>query len=821
MAGRKQQNNLHDNTFSNNDRYNNTGYTNRYSSYGHIYSSQSNNHPPANHLDVPSSAANFYDTASANNRLNTHHATPPPVTKLPTPTQAHLIQHQPPQRAIFSFRHPINPATNPAKVSFDLPAQKPVGAVKKPAWTARGASISAEEEKRAKRAERFGSSNVNDSNSTTPPQQGEKKHTLYKPEPGFLSAKPVSYGDDPEQMDFLSFADFGESKSDGGEDDKKEDSYEEVSKDRDALDLVYDLPQPVWADDDRIYSSNLTEMFNQEVMDYVNYIAPTVAEHSVRHLTIERLRFVVKKIWPTVKCEVFGSFSTKLYLPTSDVDIVLIGANLKTPQSLYELSVALRDHNYTSKMEIVPKAKVPIIKYIDALTSFHVDVSINMVGGCEAAKIVAHFLNEPNGVGDAIKGLMYLLKQFLLARYLNEPFTGGCGSYALLIIVSAFVKMHPMVQTGSIDAKQNLGILFIEFLELYGKSFNYHDVGISCSLEYGPEYFLKRNCRFERRMGFLTVLDPQDARNDVGSGAYNFFAIRSEFARAYHRIVVILGEGEEVNLRRRRIKMAGRKGKSILEHADREGGDSNVKPPLTILSAILTVRKGLYEYRVSVEELWERVRSGTVETGVDDLVWNRVHDKLKKDEEQNSVLGLKKHMKRKRDDGGGGGGGSGDSNANSTEPSREINYANRPVTFAKLKEVVAAETDYIDLTASDGGYNIPHSGRNSNGPNKHASNRNPRPGAKSRLFLAYESDSTNDHDNITNGNNVANRNNKEWKAWEKEYFNTIKEAAEENGFSPNSDMELESSSSSEDGAISDVETKGSSSKRPLKKKIRF
>jgi non-canonical poly(A) RNA polymerase PAPD5/7 len=38
--------------------------------------------------------------------------------------------------------------------------------------------------------------------------------------------------------------------------------------------------------------------------------------------------------------------------------------------------------------------------------------------------------------------------------------------------------MHPLVQTGQIRAEENLGVLLMEFLELYGVNFAYEKVGI-------------------------------------------------------------------------------------------------------------------------------------------------------------------------------------------------------------------------------------------------------------------------------------------------------------------------------------------------------
>ena len=39
--------------------------------------------------------------------------------------------------------------------------------------------------------------------------------------------------------------------------------------------------------------------------------------------------------------------------------------------------------------------------------------------------------------------------------------------------------MHPLIQQQQIDPMENLGVLLIEFFELYGKYFNYQHIGIS------------------------------------------------------------------------------------------------------------------------------------------------------------------------------------------------------------------------------------------------------------------------------------------------------------------------------------------------------
>ena len=63
-----------------------------------------------------------------------------------------------------------------------------------------------------------------------------------------------------------------------------------------------------------------------------------------------------------------------------------------------------------------------------------------MENGVEAARIVRRFVNDVK-TGETIRVLMLLLKQFLVQRYMNEVYTGGLGSYALLCLITSFIKV--------------------------------------------------------------------------------------------------------------------------------------------------------------------------------------------------------------------------------------------------------------------------------------------------------------------------------------------------------------------------------------------
>ena len=68
------------------------------------------------------------------------------------------------------------------------------------------------------------------------------------------------------------------------------------------------------------------------------------------------------------------------------------------------------------------------------------DISFNSTNGIETAKIVRGFVENPK-LGDITRILLLLIKQFLVQRYLNEVYTGGLSSYALLCMIVSFLRV--------------------------------------------------------------------------------------------------------------------------------------------------------------------------------------------------------------------------------------------------------------------------------------------------------------------------------------------------------------------------------------------
>ncbi|GAA6089973.1 terminal nucleotidyltransferase 4A-like isoform X2 [Tachysurus ichikawai] len=278
----------------------------------------------------------------------------------------------------------------------------------------------------------------------------------------------------------------------------------------------------------RRYSPGVNGL-HEEIVDFYAFMSPRPEEEAMRRDVVNRVESVIKNLWPAANVQIFGSFSTGLYLPTSDIDLVVFGKWERPP--LQQLDQALRQQNLAQpfSIKILDKATVPIIKLTDRETDVKVDISFNVETAVKAARFIKDHLKKYT----VLPYLIFVLKQFLLQWELNEVFTGGISSYCLILMVISFLQLHPRIDCRA--ANINLGILLIEFFELYGRHFNYLKTGIR--VKNGGAYLAKEEMMKAlssgHRPSMLCIEDPNLPGNDVGRSSYGALQVKRVFDYAY------------------------------------------------------------------------------------------------------------------------------------------------------------------------------------------------------------------------------------------------------------------------------------------------
>uniref|UniRef100_A0A672QSW7 Terminal nucleotidyltransferase 4A n=1 Tax=Sinocyclocheilus grahami TaxID=75366 RepID=A0A672QSW7_SINGR len=270
----------------------------------------------------------------------------------------------------------------------------------------------------------------------------------------------------------------------------------------------------------------------REIKDFYEYISPRPEEDHMRLEVVARIQRVIKDLWPNAEKIVFVCFYLTLFLLplyTSDIDLVVFGHWETLP--LWTLEEALRKRKIADEnsVKVLDKATVPIIKLTDLHTEVKVDISFNVQNGVKAANLIKDFKQQ----FPVLPHLVLVLKQFLLQRELNEVFTGGIGSYSLFLMVVSFLQLHYREDVCS--SNPNLGVLLIEFFELYGRHFNYLKTGIR--IKDGGSYLAKDEVQKGMLDGYrpsmLYIEDPLQPGNDVGRSSYGAMQVKEAFDYAY------------------------------------------------------------------------------------------------------------------------------------------------------------------------------------------------------------------------------------------------------------------------------------------------
>ena len=196
---------------------------------------------------------------------------------------------------------------------------------------------------------------------------------------------------------------------------------------------------------------------------------------------------------------------------------------------LHTMASMLRQANLAQNVQVISKARVPIIKFTSSFGAYPIDISLNQTNGVDAGRLVNQILdNYP-----AARSLSMIMKMFLSQRGMNEVYTGGVSSYSVICLVVSFLQQHPKIRRGEINPMNNLGTLLVELLELYGKHFNYDATGI-CIEEDGYYYNkVMRGWHQYAQPYLLSIQDPQDSENDISKGSYNILNVRKTLAGAY------------------------------------------------------------------------------------------------------------------------------------------------------------------------------------------------------------------------------------------------------------------------------------------------
>lgn len=184
----------------------------------------------------------------------------------------------------------------------------------------------------------------------------------------------------------------------------------------------------------------------------------------------------------------FGSSSQNTCTIFSDIDVSIIEDNnfnysFLEFEELNQLRYFLKRNNYSYDIHLI-NAKVPILKGTHAATGVKIDISYNRMNGYEDSFYIKHILEENIIIRQAVIILKILLKE----NDLNEPYSGGIGSYLLFHLVYFFDIQCKNIE--NMKYSNVFSFLFL-FFEYFGTEFDFGLYGISLNKDNPGTIFYK------------------------------------------------------------------------------------------------------------------------------------------------------------------------------------------------------------------------------------------------------------------------------------------------------------------------------------------
>ena len=308
---------------------------------------------------------------------------------------------------------------------------------------------------------------------------------------------------------------------------------------------------------------------HKEIVDFYCYVKPREFENIIRTRLVDDLRIRLKRKNEFAQADIhtFGSFPAGLYLPTADMDLVCISEDYMRTGSIafgknmsfyHRFSNFIRNQDLAidGSVEMITKAKVPLVKYIDKLTGLKVDISFENTTGLVANQTFQDWKTQ----FPAMPVLVTLIKHLLAMRGLNEPVNGGIGGFSVTCLVVSLLQNMPQVQSGTMIPEHHFGEILMEFFDLYGNQFNTTVNAISLNppgylskvCPYSPKPFPASFADWEqaqtgtvynaRNADRLCIIDPNKPENDIAGGSSNTETILKCFSKSYLDLQNRMGE---------------------------------------------------------------------------------------------------------------------------------------------------------------------------------------------------------------------------------------------------------------------------------------
>ena len=230
----------------------------------------------------------------------------------------------------------------------------------------------------------------------------------------------------------------------------------------------------------------------------------------------------------------FGSCRNGLYLPTSDIDLVIFPPRNTEIDAdpLYILSEYLKnnldEYEFIKEIYYRDKARVKIINIItkDKYNNKTIDISLGNQGntGLKCAK----YIKEQTKKYSIFNLLTLAFKNIFQLAKINKPYTEGLSSYGISILIIYILQR--MAPQGEDISFTDLGKIFFEVLKFYS---DINNINRTINVNENPNKNSHPSSAGENR---LKIIDPLDNNNNVANNFKKFNIMMNVFSDSLNLI---------------------------------------------------------------------------------------------------------------------------------------------------------------------------------------------------------------------------------------------------------------------------------------------
>ena len=308
---------------------------------------------------------------------------------------------------------------------------------------------------------------------------------------------------------------------------------------------------------------NMIQKYRQSIKDELEYIA--IHTFSEDHKDVE--------------AHIFGSVATELALPESDMDIVVTGVNNYGNKQKLQSNITMLFNSILENMNnkvLVKCAKilntqVPIIKLTFNLSEYYdecnysgqntlpyinfdsidsinphlkelsVDISISdsFDESSHLGLLQSNFVKEKLQEYPVLRPVWLMLKKLLVKYDLNDPYTGGLGSFSIFVMLYAALYFE-RTNSNILFQSENTykARLFAYFLSYYGEWFNVESHTLFFPDKQVPIVVPKIISGFDASSfkKTLCVYDPTNSKNNTTQKAFRIEEIQKLFKSTKDKI---------------------------------------------------------------------------------------------------------------------------------------------------------------------------------------------------------------------------------------------------------------------------------------------